>query len=133
MQRIFGIAILSFGLQFSGLQAFACDSGATSPDCCPVGQQSPCSPMGQGSIDTQLAIVHCCASGSGTAVAQVAATGTADHERIADGLNPPLFIVSSLTPVIVIAASSLPSSPLDSPVKNPRGSTLFLSTGRLRL
>jgi hypothetical protein len=131
LRHIIALPILLLILLTAGVPAFACGDAVPARDCCPNGPNAPC-----GIEQTRTAETNrqdfCCATGDTIATATAIATPSNDlrkHWERAD------------LPVLLVVLTTLTTSYVQSPaVDNFRivtpplsYSTLYLSTGRLRL
>jgi hypothetical protein len=127
------IWILCFGALFASVPVGACCfQGAPMHDCCPHGQHAPQLANQTSPLGLSLGAEICCTTGAAGSVAMTLAAGKPDAR--------PSARHSHLPPLMVAYAHQLVAASLihftrgcDSRAYFPSRSTLYLSTGRLRL
>lgn len=130
LRHIIALAILFTSLLAAGVPAYACGEMASLSDCCPNGPGTPCKDSHRDTTQTSRPDV-CCAAGIAAATTAVGLPSIefskhCDHNDLA---------------TLCIVLTELTSAYVDSPrvdtthdVTRPLSdSTLYLSTGRLRL
>ena len=133
LHRITALLVICVGLMFPGLSALACCS-TTAPmhDCCPFGQRSPGQDPGSSLVELSTGIETCCTV-SVTNAATVVSTADTHTVRKQQPRPDPLALLASV--VLHAAVDALPPSNIgrDFATYRPSYSTLYLSSGRLRL
>jgi len=131
LRRILSLSILCTSLLFAGVQAEACVNDAPKHDCCPGRPSVPCHESGSSAVDSIVAQT-CCVTG--ISVSSLAATAEPSRElhKKPQRVDPPAILVS----IGATAGARIQSSRFES--NNARSfhpllSSLYLSTGRLRL
>jgi hypothetical protein len=115
LRHVISLSILLLTLLAAGIPVFACGEVVPMHDCCPNGPHAPCDP-----------------SGSSMATAAAVAAPANDIRHPADHAGAPALLVVLATLTTAYAPSpSADEWPLISPPLCD--STLYLSTGRLRL
>ena len=131
LRHIIALPILLLILLAAGMPAFACEDAVPTRDCCPNGPSAPC-----GTEQTRTAETNrqdfCCATGGTIATATAIATPSNDLRKHWDGADLPVLLV-----VLTTLTTPYVQSPAvdDFHIVTPplSYSTLYLSTGRLRL
>jgi hypothetical protein len=131
LHRITAIWLLCTGLIFAGVPALACCDASAPPDCCRQGQQAPA----QDNHISTLAfapVETCCAAGATQTTTIAASTATPDVRKHSPHPDP-LPLIAAF--VLWAADGSAPSAKVGRPaaIYLPSYSTLYLSSGRLRL
>jgi hypothetical protein len=130
LRHIIALSILLMSLLAAGVPALACGEVMPTRDCCPNGPNSPCG--SQQSRTTEANRLDLCCAAAGT-VTTTTAIATSSKERKAwDRADLPalLILVTTLTMAYVQSSSVDEISLVSRPFYD---STLYLSTGRLRL
>jgi hypothetical protein len=133
LNRITALLVICVGLLFPGLPVLACCStSAPMHDCCPFGQQSPGNEPGSPVVELAAAVETCC-SASVTTAATIISTADTHTVRKQQQRPDPLALIASV--VLYAAIDALPPSNIGSTFAayRPSYSTLYLSSGRLRL
>jgi hypothetical protein len=131
LHRITVIGLLCTGLIFAGVPALACCDASTPPDCCRQGQQAPAqdshiSTLGLAQAET------CCAAGATQAATVAASSATPDVRKHSQ--HPDTLALIATFVLWASAYSAPPSKVGVTPaIYLPSYSTLYLSSGRLRL
>ena len=133
LHRITALLVICVGLMFPGLSALACCS-TTAPmhDCCAFGQRSPGQDLGSSLVELSTGIETCCTA-SVTNAATIISTADTRTVRKQQPRPDPLALLASV--VLHAAIDALPPSNSGSSfvAYRPSYSTLYLSSGRLRL
>jgi hypothetical protein len=130
LRHIIALSILLTGLLAAGVPALACGEVMPTRDCCPNGPNSPCGSEQSGTTEANR-LDYCCAGGTVTTTTAIA-TSSKELRKAWDRADLPalLIVVTTLTTAYVqspfVDEFSLVSRPFS-------GSTLYLSTGRLRI
>jgi hypothetical protein len=131
LRHIIALSILLMSLLTAGIPALACGEAVPAHDCCPNGPNSPCEPdRSQAPEANQLTI--CCTSGNTVTTAAAVAAPSKEFRKDWDRADlPALFVV--LTTLTTAYAEAPPVDELSLVSRAFSYSTLYLSTGRLRL
>jgi hypothetical protein len=133
LHRITALLVICVGLLFPGLSALACCS-TTAPmhDCCPFGQRSPGQDPASSVVELAAGIETCCTASVANA-ATIISTADTHTVRKQQQRPDPLALLASV--VLHVAVEALPPSNIgrDFATYRPSYSTLYLSSGRLRL
>jgi hypothetical protein len=130
-RHIIALSILLMSLLAAGVPALACVEVVSTCDCCRNGPNSPCGSEQSRTTEADR-LDLCCAAGSTVTTTTAIATSSNELRKAWDRGDLPalLILVTTLTTAYVQSPSvdefSLVSRPLSD-------STLYLSTGRLRL
>jgi hypothetical protein len=132
LHRITAIGLLCTGLIFAGVPALACCADSALPDCCSQGRQSPEQDNQISALGSAAAGETCCAAGA-TQTATIAASSATPDVRKHSQHPDPLALVATF--VLWASDYSAPPSKVGftTPIYLPSYSTLYLSSGRLRL
>ena len=131
LRHIIALPILLLSLLAAGVPAFACGEVVPTHDCCPNGPNAPC-----GTEQTRTAETtrqdFCCATGGTIATATAIATPSNELRKHWDRADLPVLLVvlTTLTTAYVQSPAVDDFRIVTPPVSY---STLYLSTGRLRL
>jgi len=131
LHRVLSLSILGVGLLFAGLPAVACARDTPIQDCCPFGPGQPCRGQGPGIAIANPTQGVCCVSGERVASSLVASAPSKTAGKHPLRGNPPA-LASSLA-VVDRHAMSAAAVAADIRPFHPSGSSLYLSTSRLRL
>jgi hypothetical protein len=132
LRRLLSLSILYVSVLSAGIPAVACADATPTQLCCPTAPGLPCGGGGADLTQGMPADVACCASGIPSASAISATFALPKIERHAERIDPPAAITVFAWPTIGTAsARSLILRAMVS--RFPSYSTLYLSTGRLRL
>jgi hypothetical protein len=129
LRYIIAPAILLLCLLSAGVPAFACGEAVPTRDCCSNGPNFPCAPEQTRTAEANRLDFCCIAGGATTTAMAIPSNEGAKHW---DGVAPPALLIALTTLTTAYVQSLLVddfrivSQPLS-------GSTLYLSTGRLRL
>jgi len=131
LRHIITLPILLLSLLAAGVPAFACGEVVPTHDCCPNGLSAPCAPEQSRTAETNRQD-FCCATGGTIATATAIATPSNELRKHWDRAD---------LPVLLVVLTTLTTPYVQSPaidyfriVTPPLSySTLYLSTGRLRL
>ncbi len=130
LRRIITLPLLILFLLAAGVPAIACGESVSTRDCCANGPTSPCGPE-QAKTAEANRLDLCCAASSTIATTTASAIPSNERGKHWNGAAPPAVLVALTT-----LTTAYVQSPLvyDFPVSQPLSdSTLYLSTGRLRL
>jgi hypothetical protein len=131
LRHIIALSILLMSLLAAGVPALACGDVVPARDCCPNGPNAPCEPnRSQTPEANQLTL--CCASGSAVTTSAAVAAPSKEFRQHWDRADLPVVFVVLTT----LATAYAEAPPVDefSRISPPSfDSTLYLSTGRLRL
>jgi hypothetical protein len=131
LRHIIALSILLMSLLAAGVPALACGDVVPARDCCPNGPNAPCEPnRSQTPEANQLTL--CCASGSAVTTSAAVAAPSKEFRQHWDRADLPVLLVVLTT----LATAYAEAPPVDefSLISPPSSdSTLYLSTGRLRL
>jgi hypothetical protein len=131
LRHIIALSILLMSLLAAGVPALACGDVVPARACCPNAPNSPCGPE-QARAPEALRLDICCALGGTVATTIAVAAPSKELLKAWDGADLPVPLVA----VATLAAAYVQSPSIDEfcivspPVSY---STLYLSTGRLRL
>jgi hypothetical protein len=131
LRHILVLPILLLCLLIAGVPAFACGEAIPTRDCCPNGPNGPCAPEQARTAEANR-LDLCCASSDTIATTTASAIPSNERGKHWDGAAPPAVLVALTTLTTAYVQASpvhdfrIPSQPLSD-------STLYLSTGRLRL
>jgi len=131
LRHIIALPILLLILLAAGVPAFACGEVVPSRDCCPNGPSAPCAPKQARAAETNRQD-FCCAAGGTIAAATAIATPSHELRKHWDRAD---------LPVLLVVLTTLTTPYVQSPAVDDfhivtallSYSTLYLSTGRLRL
>ena len=130
-RHIIALPILLLSLLAAGVPAFACAEEAPTQECCPNGPNGPCAPEQAGTAQANR-LDSCCAAGGTIASTTAIAAPSNDSGKHSDGAASPAILIALVT--LTTAYVQSPSVDEFSLVSRPfSDSTLYLSTGRLRL
>ena len=132
LRRLLSLSLLYASAVLAGVPAVACAHAMPMQHCCPSAPGEPCrggSPDAPQGMPTELA---CCASGIPSATAIAATAALPKIEKHAQRIDPPAAISAYSSPTIA-SARSQSSDQFTLVFRLPSYSTLYLSTGRLRL
>jgi hypothetical protein len=130
-RHIIALPILLLSLLAAGMPAFACAEEAPTQECCPNGPNGPCAPEQAGTAQANR-LDSCCAAGGTIATTTAIAAPSNDSGKHSDRAATPTILIAlvTLTTAYVQAPSIDGFRPASQPLSE---STLYLSTGRLRL
>jgi hypothetical protein len=131
LRHIIALPILLLSLLAAGLPAFACADVAPAHDCCPDGPKAPCTPEQPKTPETNRQD-SCCAIGGTIAITTAIATPSNEFRKHWDRADLPVLLVV-LTTLTTPYVSSPAVDDLRIVAPPVSYSTLYLSTGRLRL
>jgi len=130
LRHIIALSILLMSLLAAGVPALACREFMPMRDCCPNGPNSPCGSEQSRTTEANR-LDFCCAAG-GTVTTTAIATSSKELRKARDRADLPALLILATT--LTTAYVRSPSVDEFSLVSRPfSGSTLYLSTGRLRL
>jgi hypothetical protein len=129
LRHIISLSILLTSLLAAGVPALACGEVMPTRDCC--GPNSPCGPEQSRTIEANRPD-FCCAAGGTVATTTAIASSSKELRKAWDRAELPalLTLVTTLTTAYVQLSSVDEFSLVSRPFSD---STLYLSTGRLRL
>ncbi len=127
-RRITTLWLICIGLVLGGMPAMACCSAAPTKDCCPAGQPLP----GQDHPTSAVALAVCCTAGVANAATVISAAETYNVPEQPQGPDP-LALLTSLVLCAAVDTRLLADFGSRSATYKPSYSTLYLSSGRLRL
>src|SRR5450755_2867183 len=131
LRRILSLSILCTSLLFAGVQAVACADDVSTHDCCPGGPHVPCHDSGSTVIES-APVQTCCVSGVSVSALIATAEPTRDLRKQPQRVDPPVLLTS-----FAAAASARFENSRSGYNRacsfSPLLSSLYLSTGRLRL
>ena len=130
LHRVLSLSILGVGLLFAGLPAVACARDTPIENCCPLGPGQPCRGQGPGIAIANPTHDVCCVSGErASGLTASAPSQTAGKHQLRG--NPPALTTS----LAVVNRHAMSAAAVAADIRNfdPSGSSLYLSTGRLRL
>jgi hypothetical protein len=124
-QSILLLTVLAAGVPL------ACAQGAPTQECCGNGPNAPCAPP-QAETAQANRLDFCCVAGSAIATTTAVATSSDERGKHWDRAAPPtlLFVLNTLATAYVQSPSVDDFRIVSQPLSD---STLYLSTGRLRL
>jgi hypothetical protein len=131
LRHIIAPPILLLCLLSAGVPAFACGEVVPTRNCCSNGPNSPCAPEQTGTAEANR-LDFCCIAGGAIATTTAMAIPSNERAKHWDGVASPALLVALTTLTTAYVQSLLVddfrivSQPLSD-------STLYLSTGRLRL
>ncbi|HWJ33887.1 MAG TPA: hypothetical protein VNR70_01395 [Steroidobacteraceae bacterium] len=130
LRYIIALPILLLSLLAAGQPAFACEDVEPARDCCPNGPNAPCAPK-QATTAESIRPDVCCAA-TGTIATTTAMAVPNERGKHWDHAAPPVLLVvlTTLTTAYVQSPSVDDFHIVSQPLSD---STLYLSTGRLRL
>jgi hypothetical protein len=132
VRRLISQLILCAGLLFAGMPMLACAQVMPMPDCCPSEPGKPCGGQDRSAVSMVLPARQCCDAGAHTPSAVVASPPSREIEKRTQRADPPtlapLAIAAGFTQSWFFSADGRTTSSF-----TPSLSTLYLSTGRLRL
>jgi hypothetical protein len=131
LHRVTAIWLLCAGLALAGVPALACCAASAPPDCCSQGQQAPA----QTNLISTLGLAQaetCCAAGA-TQTATIAASSATPDVRKHSQHPDTLALIATF--VLWVSDYFAPPSKVGftTAIYLPSHSTLYLSSGRLRL
>jgi hypothetical protein len=130
LRHIIALPILLLCLLSASAPAFACGEVVPTRDCCPNGPNTPCAPEQARTAEANL-LDLCCAA-SGTLATTASAISSNERAKHWNGAAPPAVLVALTTlTTAYVQASSI--ADFRNPAPTFSDSTLYLSTGRLRL
>jgi hypothetical protein len=131
LRHIIALSILLMNLLAAGVPALACGEVMPARDCCPNGPNSPCGSE-QSSTTEANRLDFCCAAGGTVTTTTAIATSSKELRKAWDRADLPAFLIlaTTLTTAYVQSPSVDDFRIVTPPVSY---STLYLSTGRLRL
>jgi hypothetical protein len=130
LRHIIALPFLLLSLLAAGVPTLACAEEAPTQECCPNGPNAPCVPQQARTAEANR-LDFCCVAGSTIATTTAVATPSDERGKYWDGAAPPaLFVLSTLTTAYVQSPSIDELRIVSQPLSD---STLYLSTGRLRL
>jgi hypothetical protein len=131
LRHVIALSILLTSLLAAGVSALACGEVMPTHDCCPNGPNSNCG--SEQSITTEAnRLDFCCAAGGTVSTTTAVATSSKDLRKAWDRADLPALLIPATT--LTTAYVQSPSVDEFSLVSRPfSDSTLYLSTGRLRL
>lgn len=132
LRRILSLSFLYAGIVVAGVPVVACAHAVPMQHCCPSAPHEPCrggTPDAPHGIPADLA---CCTSGMPNATATAATVVLPEIEKHAQRIDPPTAISAYSSPALAGARSHFAVQPAIV-FRLPSYSTLYLSTGRLRL
>jgi hypothetical protein len=131
LRHIIALSILLMSLFAAGVPALACGEVTPTRDCCPSGPNSPCG-SGQSRTTEANRLDFCCATGGTVTTTTAIATSSKELRKAWDRADLPALLILAVT--LTTAYVQSPSVDEFSLVSRPIcDSTLYLSTGRLRL
>jgi hypothetical protein len=131
LRHIIALSILMMSLLAAGVPALACGEGVPAPDCCPNGSNSPCEHK-RSQTPEATGLNLCCTAGNTVATNAAVAAPSREFRQHWDRADlPALFVV--LTTLNSAYAEALSADELAFVSRPFSYSTLYLSTGRLRL
>jgi len=130
-RHIIALSILLMSLLAAGVPALACGEVMPMRDCCPNGPNSPCGSE-QSRTTEANGLDFCCAAGGTFTTTTAIATSSKELRKTWDHADLPalLILATTLTTTYVRSPSVDEFSVVSRPFSD---STLYLSTGRLRL
>jgi hypothetical protein len=131
LRHIIALPILLLSLLAAGVPSFACAEVVPTHDCCPNGPNAPCGTEQTRTPETNRQ-EFCCAAGGTIATATTIATPSKEARKLWDRADLPVLLVvlTTLTTSYVLSPAVDDFHIVTPPVSY---STLYLSTGRLRL
>ena len=131
LRYVIVLSILLVSLLAAGVPALACGEVVPSQDCCPNGPSAPCTPEQSRTAETNRQD-FCCATGGTIATATAIATPSNELGKHWDRADLPVLLVV-LTTLTTPYVQSLAVDDFHIVAPLVSSSTLYLSTGRLRL
>ena len=131
LRHIIALSILLLSLLGAGVPAFACGGVVPAQGCCPNGPIAPCEPSQSQTSEANRLTLCCAAGGAVTPAAAVAGSSKQFLEHWDRAHLPVLFVALTMLSSAYADAPSVDEFSLVSPPSSD--STLYLSTGRLRL
>jgi len=131
LRHIIALPIVLLSLLAAGVPAFVCGEGVPTRGCCPNGPNAPCAPEQSKTAETNRQD-FCCASGGTIATATAIATPSNELGKHWDRADLPVLLVV-LTTLTTPYVQSLAVDDFHIVAPLVSSSTLYLSTGRLRL
>jgi len=119
-------------LLLAGIPAVACADAVPMQECCPSAPGAPCHSGGPDAPQGMLTALACCASGAQSSTANTAMVALPKMMRQAAPIDPPVAINADAFPAITRKRSHA-NVAIAFFSRSPSFSTLYLSTGRLRL
>jgi hypothetical protein len=132
LRRLLSLSLLYASAVLAGTPAVACVQASPMQHCCPSAPGEPCRGGAPDAPRGMPADLACCASGMPSATATAATAALPKFEKQAQRTDPSVAI-SVYSPPTIGATRSHSSVPLAVVFRLPSYSTLYLSTGRLRL
>lgn len=130
LRHIIALSILLTSLLAAGVPALECGDVVPVRDCCSNGPNAPCESNRSQTPDANLTL--CCASGTAVTSAAAVAAPSKEFRQHWDRADlPVLFVALTMLSTAYVDAPSVDEFSLVSPPSSD--STLYLSTGRLRL
>ncbi len=131
LHRVLSLSILGVGLLFESLPAVACARDTPIEDCCPLGPGQPCRGQGPAIAIANPAHGVCCVSGERVTSDLTASAPSRTAEKYQLRGNPPALATS----LALVDRHTMSAAPVAADIRpfDPSGSSLYLSTGRLRL
>jgi len=131
LRHIIALSILLMSLLAAGVPALACGEVVSTCDCCRNGPNSPCGSEQSRTTEANR-LDLCCAAGGTVTTTTAIATSSKELRKAWDRADLPalLILVTTLTTAYVQSPSVDEFSLVSRPFYD---STLYLSTGRLRL
>jgi len=131
LRRILSLSTLCASLLFAGVQAKACVNDVPKHDCCPSAPSVPCRDFGSTALES-VPVQTCCVTGVSVSSLAVSAEPSRELHKKLHRVDPPAILVSiGATAGARFQSSRFESS--DARSFHPLLSSLYLSTGRLRL
>jgi hypothetical protein len=131
LRHLVALSILLISLLAAGVPAFASGEAVPARDCCPKGPNSPCGPdRSQTPEPNRLNL--CCTSSSTPSTAAAVAAPSQEFRKHWDHADVPLLLVV-LSTLRTAYAAAPPVDEFSLVSRTFCSSTLYLSTGRLRL
>jgi hypothetical protein len=132
LRRLLSLSFLYASIFLAGVPVVACAHAVPMQHCCPSAPDEPCrggTPDAPRGMPAELA---CCTSGLPSATTIAATAALPKIERHAQRIDPPTAISAYSSPAFA-GARSYSAVQLAVVFRLPSYSTLYLSTGRLRL
>jgi hypothetical protein len=131
LRHIIALSILLMSLLAAGVPALACGDVVPGRDCCPNGPNAPCE-FNRSQTPEANQVTRCCASGSAATTSAAVAAPSKQFRQHWDRADLPVLLVVLTT--LATAYAEAPAVDEFSLIAPPSSdSTLYLSTGRLRL
>ena len=129
LRHIIVLPILLLSLLAAGVPAFACEEVVPTQDCCPHEPKAPCAPKQTGTAETNRQDFCCAISGTTTTAIATPSNEFRKHWDRAD--LPVLLVVLTTLTTPYVQSLAVEDFRIVTPPESY--STLYLSTGRLRL